>query len=283
MRTLGWYLDAVFSVHRDVSSSTLQQYGIAVRLFEAWSGGGVPLDKLDEGRLSEFLRDYGASGRSPETVRAKRQAILRLWRSAAEDGYCRWPAARVRSPRIHRKAVQAWTIDEVRSLLVACRGLKRWHKCGLRRSVWFDLAIRLAWDTGLRLGDLARLRVSDVRPDGTGVVTQSKTGRVVAFSLSPSTMVALRLSLISVPRQLCVPWTGSHETFGLQVRRLVAAAGIRAGTWKWLRRSSATDVEAQVPGSAWRQLGHAPGSRVAEVSYIDQSIVGAGSVRPREL
>jgi len=86
---------------------------------------------------------------------------------------------------------------------------------------------------------------------------------------------------------VAVPWEASQQTFMDQVRRLVAEAGIRQGTWKWLRRAGACDVEIQSPGrgQAARHLGHAPGSKIAEIHYIDPAVVWSevDAIAPRDL
>jgi integrase len=122
-----------------------------------------------------------------------------------------------------------------------------------------------------------------VRPDGTTTIIQAKTGRPVSVVLSPGTLEALRVSLAACPRLLVCPWPASQETFTAQVRVLVRRAGIRAGTWKWLRRASGTDVEVQRPGAGSVHLGHAPGSRVFAESYGDPEILGRLLPGPRPL
>ena len=274
---------AQYNLLRDVRPETVRQYEITARLYEAWAGGPVQLLELDEASVSAWLRDYAASGVVPETVRSKKVGILALWRAAADEGLCEPPTRRIRSVRVPYKPPTCWTWEEVSALLTACQGLKRWHRTGLRRSAGFDLAIRLAWDTGLRQGDQWRLPVADIRPDGAVSLVQSKTGRPVICQLSASTVEALRISLSVAPRQLVTPWLSSHETFDDQFKRLVAKAGIRPGTWKWLRRASATDVEIQRPGAATAHLGHVPGSRIAERSYIDPAQFSRTATTPREL
>jgi len=281
-QTLSAYA-ANYSLLRDVRPETVRQYQITARLFERWAGHPVQLVELDEQSVSAWLRDYAASGVEPETVRSKKVGILALWRAAADDGLCDPPTRRVRSVKCPYKPPTCWDWAEVSALLEACQGLQRWHRTGLRRSAWFDLAIRMAWDTGLRQGDQWRLPVADVRPGGVVSLVQSKTGRPLICQLSPSTVEALRVSLELAPRQLVTPWMASHETFDDQFARLVSKAGIRKGTWKWLRRASATDVEIQRPGSATAHLGHVPGSRIAERSYIDPAQFSRTTVSPREL
>jgi len=281
-QTLGAYA-ANYSLLRDVRPETVRQYEITARLYERWAGGPARLDELDEQSVSAWLRDYAASGVEPETVRSKKVGLLALWRAAADEGLCDPPTRRIRSVKCAYKPPTCWDVNEIMLLLDACRSLKRWHRTGLRRSAWFDLAIRVAWDTGLRQGDQWALPVSMVRPDGTIALSQSKTGRAVICQLSPSTLAALRRSLEIAPRDLLTPWMASHETFDDQFKRLVAKAGIRPGTWKWVRRASATDVEIQLPGSASAHLGHVPGSRIAERNYLDPAQLRRTVATPREL
>jgi len=264
----------------------MRQYAISVRLFESWAGGPVPLEQLDAETVSAWVRDYAASGVAPNTARSKRNHILIMWRAACDDGLCDLPTRRVRPVRVPQIAPVAWTRAEVEALLEACRGLKRWHPCGLRRCQWWDLAIRIAWDAGLRWEDqVRRLRLDQIRPDGTVAFGQSKTGRVVVLRLSASTMDAVAASRAAGPRELATPWLATHETFGRQLRRIVEIAGIRPGTWKWIRRASATDVEIQRDGAATEHLGHRPGSQIAVRSYIDAAQVAAHRLRvsPRPL
>ena len=276
------YLSGPYLVSRDIGTETRRQYEIAVRSFERWSGGPVPLDGLEEHRVSEWLRDLSAT-RAPSTVRAKRVQVLALWRAAADDGLCRGPTKRVRSPRVPWIQPVAFTHDEACRLLRATEGLRRWHPCGLRRSEWWGLAVRVAWDTGLRWGDLVSLEAEQIGPGGLVVRPQRKTGRPYIGRISPSTAESVRRSLERAPRPVLLPWEASHETFSRQFRHLTGLAGVRPGTWKWLRRGSATDVELERPGCASAHLGHRPGSSIAATNYLDPAILGSARVGPREL
>lgn len=279
--TLGAYVKGGYALLRDIKPDTIRQYQITADLFERWAGGPVPLDQLDEASVSAWLRDYAAGGVKPHTVRSKKNQVLALWRAASDDGLCDEPSARrVRRVRCPEQVVDAWTKAEVEQLLRTAATLPRPHRCGLSRAAWFDLAIRVAWDSGLRWGDLIALRVDSVQPDGTTVV-QSKTGKAVTFTLSPTTLEALAATLATCPRRLVCPWPASHETFNDQVRTLVAKSGIRAGTWKWIRRGSGTDVEAQADGTGHLHLGNTRG--VFEQSYLSPAILGRRTPAPREL
>lgn len=275
----------VYATTRELASETIRQYRTTAERLEVWAGEAVHLHDLNEMLVSAFLRDYGRAVR-PSTVRSKRTQIMALWRAAADEYLCDPPTRRVRSARVPWEPRDSWVVDEVRELLRAAGKLPRTFRNGLPRAHWFDLAIRIAWDTGLRWGDQVTLHRGDLCGDVV-VVSQHKTRRPVCSRLSASTMAALNQSLERFPRELLTPWAGSRETFNAQVRRLVEKAGVRPGTWKWLRRGSATDVEIQEPGRgmAARHLGHAPGSRIAEINYISPAAVAASVpiVSPREL
>jgi integrase len=279
--TLGGYARTGYSLTRDIKPGTLRQYTIVADLVERWAGRPVRLDELDERSVSEWLRDYSATVK-PHTVRGKKAMLLALWRAAADDGLANEPTARrVRRVRVPELVPTAWTKSEVESLLTTVAGLGRFHRCGLPRSAWWDLAIRVAWDSGLRWADTVALRVDAVGADGTATVIQGKTGRVSTFRLSKTTLGALGATLEACPRSLVCPWPSSGETFRDQFSRIVERAGIRAGTWKWIRRGSGTDVELQAEGAGHRHLGNT--RRVFEMSYGDPTQIGKRTPCPREL
>jgi integrase len=277
---------AVYATTHEIEVETARQYRIRAVRMEAWAGCPIMLTDLNELLVSGWLRAYAAEGWKPSTVRSKRTQLLALWRAAADEYLCEPPTRRVRSARVPWEPRDCWTLDEVNQLLRAASWLRNSPGGGMPRAEWFDLAIRVAWDTGLRWGDQIALRTDAIYNDVV-VVAQRKTRRPACGRLSRSTMAVLADSLRRWPRDRVTPWKWSHETFNAQVRRLVVKAGIRPGTWKWLRRGSATDVEIQEPGKgmAARHLGHAPGSKVAEINYLSPAIIAqhVPMVSPREL
>jgi integrase len=278
--TLNEYL-VEYGLTREICAEALRQYQIAVDLFDGWRseqglGERVRLDELNELEISAWLRDYSASGRAPATVRSKRVSIVSLWRNAADEGYVDPPKRRIRSQKVILSPV-CWDSSEVVRLLNACSLLKRTHRCGLPRRLWWELAVRVAWDSGLRKGDLFNLRVDQIPESGLFGIIQSKTKRLQVCRLDEPTLELMHKTLKLCPRELVCPWPASHETFSEQVKRLVCLAGVRPGSWKWLRRASGTDVEVQQLGAAARQLGHRPGSAVTYQSYVDPVIVATAA------
>lgn len=276
--TIGQYA-AEYSLLHPIRQGTARQLAISAALFERWSGAPVPLAELDERQVARWLREMEPT-RSAATVRSKRVAIMVLWRAAADEGLCDPPVIRIRVARAPAASPQCWTHAEVAKIADACRSLRRRHRCGLSRATWWRLAVSVAWDTGLRWGDQVALPVSAIQADGSAWVVQAKTGTPQLIRLGAGTLSLLRESLEECPRALVCPWPASHEAFAQQFRRILTAAGLSSGSWKWLRRSSATDAERQEPGAGARQLGHRPGSRVAAVHYLDQRICGSDWRRP---
>jgi hypothetical protein len=273
---------AEYAVLRPIAPGTAEQLAITARVFERWAGGPVRLDELDERAVIQWLRDL-ATKRSPATVRSKRVGLLLLWRAAADEGLCDPPLRRVRTGRVPLRPPEAWDAGEVERIMAACAALKRWHPCGLRRSEWWTLAISVAWDTALRWSDQMLLPVAAIREDRSAWVLQHKTQTPQLVRFRESTVELLRTSLEHASRSLVTPWPASHQTFARQFASIVAAAGVRRGSWKWLRRSSGTDAERQERGAGARQLGHRPGSRIAAMNYLDERICGTDWQRPRPL
>ncbi len=180
--TLADYV-AHYALTHPLERESIRQYEIAVRLIDRWAGHPVRIDELDSQLVSAWLADYGKTVR-PNTARSKRQMILALWRSAVDDGF-HDPVSlmrRVRRVRVPIEAPVAWTRQEIERLIAACATMPRWHRCGLRRSEWWALAIRVAYDTGLRWEDqVRRLRVDQVTglTGWTAVPTSVKQATVI--------------------------------------------------------------------------------------------------------
>jgi len=282
VQTLSGYLPE-YGLTRAIGAETARQYRMSVESLERFAGGPLPLDRLDPLQVSEWLRHLSES-RAPATVRSKRCQIVALWRAAADDGLCQPPQRRIRSAKCPWVAPTALAFADVQGLVAACHFLPRVHPCGIRRSEWWELAVRVGWDTALRWSDMIHLRVDQIGPEGVVVVTQQKTGRLLVGRLQRSTLALAVASVSRSPRGVLLPWAASHETFSAQFRRLAAKARLPArATWKWVRRGSATDAELHERGSASRHLGHREGSRVAAESYLDPRILGASGSGAREL
>jgi integrase len=271
-----------YGVFRAVEANTLHQLRVVADLYERWAGGPVRVDELDDRSVALWLREL-ATTRAPATVRSKRSQILVLWRAAAEEGLCDGPSRRIRVAPVPYRNPTAWTVAEVEAIQAAAATVKGTHACGMPRAAWWVLAIRLAWATGLRWGDLVKLEVAAVQGDGRVAVLQHKTRRLVIRQIDDETVRMLQQSIAECPRALAVPWPSSGETFRQQFRRLVKLAKVRPGTWKWIRRAGITDAEARRPGAGAEHAGHAPGSPITARHYLDRTLLGLDAAGPSAL
>jgi integrase len=178
--------------------------------------------------------------------------LLSLWNSAADDDLVPYPRMRrIRRAKVPELVVRCFTIAEVNRLIDAAGRLEGEYENGVTRRAYWRAAIMVAWDTGLRRGDVWRFRKSIVRDDGTLRVVQHNTKRVVAVRLRAGTVKALA----EIQHDEALRWTWAETYFGRHFKRLVKAARVSDGTFKWLRRSSGSYVELQQAGAGSKHLG----------------------------
>lgn len=217
---------------------------------------------------------------SAKTVKEYRSALLVLWKWLHEVGLVDERPERIRRVRVPKRTPVAWTFDELLSLLEVTSQLRRnVAQTDIPRRVWWTAFVHLAYATGLRLGDLLKLRWSDIRNDSVAV-TQNKTGDCVMAPLSPSALRALD----ELPRNgdYVLPWPGTRSNVFKTLRTIVKRAGVRPGTSRWIRRSFASYIERDHPGRAEEALGHASRG-LAQECYIDPTIAYPLRPSPPEL
>jgi integrase len=134
---------------------------------------------------------------------------------------------------------------------------------------WLPAWILIGYDTGLRFGDILGLTRSNIR-NGSVCCTANKTGKSLVRKLSSdATAAALVLiktsndgslfSGILTRRRAFVSWNHFLKRHHLR------------GSSKWLRRSCATYLDLNTPGSATNYLQHSSPA-LAMRHYIDQSL-----------
>lgn len=153
----------------------VQRYGDRLRRFAAWYGDR-PVAAIDA-HVAAAYRDHCAVDRQnrPGTVLNALTALRAFARWAIDHGHMAAdPTAGIRWPRRTRpapKPLSAAELAALRAILAAepADEVEAWHH---RRN---RLAIELMYYAGLRLGEVARLRVADVNlVDATVTVRESK-------------------------------------------------------------------------------------------------------------
>lgn len=257
--TLQDYLNR-YSLTHDVTASTVEHYKWVVRSFERLAGP-VELDSLSGDDVNRWLVWLRENGRSQYTIKQRRTSLLVLWRSAWQDGLAS-PIQPVRRLKPIQHDPQAWTLDEVRKLIATAMADKR-------RPLFWGSLVRAGYDSGLRLGNLLAMRIGQVAP--VMRLRQVKVSAPVAVQLRPETLKAVERQIAGRELSSLVwPLWGRREAFYRAFRGLVVRAGIRPGTFRWLRRTAATHVENVEAGSGTSLLGHTNRS-TTERWYLDRS------------
>jgi len=262
----------------DLSPGTIEQFRVAIRLFDRWAGKPQTLHGLSEEHVRNFLHDYYATGKSPATVNKKRSLLLSLWNHAYEEELLDRPPRTRRIPQAREcpPLPEAWTAQEVGRLLAAVGEVYR----GTFTATYLRALVLILYDTGARVSEVLRLQADDVDlQTGTLIFRATKIGTERLARIHPDTCFACR-ALLSLERAppgqppFSSPWdrTWLRELF----KRAARHAGLRVGrgnggVFHKLRRTSGSLVEAN-GGDGSRHLGNS--RRVFEKHYRDPRLGG---------
>jgi hypothetical protein len=214
-----------------------------------FAGRGDLESVLNEATVNAYLASL--NGLSPFTKNKYRADFLAVWRAAADEDRVPYPIARrIRKEKSPARVVECYLLHEVRVLVVAAEHLEGAYNNGVARREYWPAIIRAAWDSGLRRGDLWRIRSSMIRKDRTAVVVQNKTGQQIVVRFHPSTVKAIQRAGGSLEWPIC-EWC-----FGVHFQEIVALTGLGKGTFRWLRRGSGSRIDADHPGQGHNHLGN---------------------------
>lgn len=203
-----------------------------------------------------------------------RRELLTLWRFAYEEGLTSEPPLRVRRIKAAHAAPEAWSPDDLAKMLRLAEKDETIvnRKTGVRVSDVIPAWITLGFESGLRLHDMIELRAENYR-NGCVAVAAHKTGKVAVRRLSMACRNRLDGLLAKSPDKTVFRWTLPRRRALKTWREFLDRYQI-PGSSKWLRRSAATQMEADEPGSAAKWLDHS-NPAVARKHYIDQTLLGA--------
>lgn len=243
MRTLKEELD-LYLVYHHTSPETAAWYKRAASVYCTWAGCDPAIDQFNGELISRFLIAKLADGRSPYYVKSLRNGLRAVLGAIRGDA----PVEKIRTIKCPPLEPDGWTVEEVERLLSpGCDALPdRWR-------FKFRLCIALAHYLGLDRCDIERLEQTDFAESGAVICRRRKTGA------APSGGVPLEL--LAMIREQC-PRKGpicrmhiSAEWFRTIFGRITTKAGL-FGTFKKLRKSSGSMVEAANPGTGHRHLGN---------------------------
>lgn len=274
MLTLRDVYDRLATERLDLTAGTLQQYRISVGWF-AKVHGRVPLRDLTPLHIVGVMRHLKDRGRTERTVNNVRRNLLTVWRHAEDMGAnvppC--PPSR-RVPRMTEPVPlpRAWTADQMRRLIDACRRAPT--KRGWGAEHWTALVLTI-YDTSLRIGCLMRSTLDQLDTQTCSLSvpgTLQKGRRETCQPLHPDTVV--RLERLSRPDNRLFPWPYRREELWRRFREILKVAGLpngRRDQFHRIRRTSYTMVAVALGKDA--ASGHAAHRRDMSAHYLDQSFV----------
>jgi integrase len=259
-----------------LSHGGAEQLAVAVRQYSKWLGREATLGDLQQVPVLGFLRaQMGLL--APATINSKRQALLSLWRAAAEEGLLAWPP-KIPKLREPERLPVAWTLDQVSRLLQTARALPGiWY--GVPRGLAWEICLLLIWDTGVRVGSVLAAEVSqvDLAAGLWRVPAEHQKGRRRdrLFRLHPQTIDAIARSLGNGRTTTRLfPFPYRRREVWLHLKCLLRDAGLpfdRTHLFHCLRRTTES-YGAAARGIEWAAacVGHSPA--VARKSYISPLI-----------
>lgn len=219
---------------------------------EVFLGRGELAYCFNEATINRFLESL--TDLQSATRNKYRADFLAIWRAAADCDLVPYPQPRrLRRERHLPQVIECYTAGETRSILAAAERLPGAYSNGVARRHYWPAIIRAAWDTGLRRGDLWRLRSQQIRKDRTAIIVQNKTAQAIMVRFHQKTVKALDLAGGSLE------WVQCEWCFGEHFWDIVTQCGLNRGTFRWIRRGSGSTIEAAHPGLGHKQLGNTEG------------------------
>lgn len=213
------------------------------------------------------------------TVANERRQALTLWRWAWEEGLTDHAPRGVMKVKAPLRPVRAWTIADCRALV---KGAEVFFGKRMRNGVdigkFLQCWVLLAYETGARYGDIFSWKKDNFVLSSVGWVT-SKTGVPCTRQLSGRALALVAEMLAASPDGRVLGWVCCRRQSFKLMRHLISAAGLPAGSGRWLRRSAATHLEMNQPGKAQWFLAHKTAGLAAR-HYLDQSQLASDGLRP---
>jgi site-specific recombinase XerD len=165
------------AVERQLSQHTVQAYTADLSDFRKWLPAGVPIDEISGDTLKDYLTEMvGQRKLAVATVRRRFACLRAFFRRMVDLGHTSDPFGtwRLQLPR-RKRLPRALSRPEISSLLVSLRGIdaSRGAECDASLAA----AVRLMVSTGIRIGELCKLLIDDISPDGSSLRIHGKGSR----------------------------------------------------------------------------------------------------------
>jgi site-specific recombinase XerD len=236
------------ALERQLSGHSVQAYAADLRDFRKWLPGDVDIGDVTTDTLKAYLEEMvGVRKLTVATVRRRFACLRAFFRRACQkqqslDPFVNWRPLLPRRKRLPRTLSRGEA-----SFLLASRAAEI-GGAGEGEAV-FRTIVRLMVGTGMRVGELCKIKLDDLSPDGAVVRIHGKGARDrVAYVTDPGLRRDLQ-RLVSQRRKagaaaLFVNRHGAHlrpQSVRSKLRRLAKEAGLsRRVTPHMLRHTAAT-------------------------------------------
>lgn len=241
----------VCAVERRLSAHTILAYAADLADFGRWLQGGTGLPDISATTLKEYLAAITGERKLAVATVRRRFACLRVFfRYTADAGAATDPFASWRPKHPQRKRLpRALSRSEISSLLSSLKHKRQFAE--IDREGNLPIAVRLMVVTGIRVGELCKLQIDDMSPDGSALRIHGKGSRDRVAYVTDSGLarelcdhVRKRRRVSSSCRALFVNRHGAAmrtQTVRIKLRRYAAALGLtRRVTPHMLRHTAAT-------------------------------------------
>lgn len=168
--------------------------------------GGIRLDALNPLIVQRFINDLGDKGLADSTIKRIYNIVNTSLNAAVKKQIIsRNVAALIDKPKVRRKEIEVWDVNEVHAFLKFAKSYTRYY-----------IAFHLALATGMRQGEILGLRWMDVDFDrniisvrqtlahnGKSIITGAKTATSIrTISIDQQTASILNKHMLSTKREL---------------------------------------------------------------------------------
>jgi len=177
----------MLAAERGASANTLEAYGRDLRAFALFlAKRGVAPEAAGVADIRAFLGQIAQAGMAPRTAARRLSALRQFYRFLLTEGLRGDdPSAAVDSPRQGRPLPKILSEAEVDALLQAAQAGKGPE--ALRRAA----LVELLYASGLRVSELAGLRLAAAQRDQRLLIVRGKGGKERMVPLSPAARAAL--------------------------------------------------------------------------------------------
>lgn len=212
------------------SGNTDRLYNLSIKSFSRTIGRDATLEDLTDRNVRRHMERIVANGRSVATANKDRSQLVAIWRYAFTLRMIEI-SPKVQAYKEPERTPVAWMADELSLLLNAVDRLD--GSFGLiPRSLWWRAMIRLALDTGERIGAIFPAEWTWLRGQWFNAPAEHRKGNRSdrCYQLSPEVVDLLEsIKALNVPGQRIFYWPYCENYLWKHYGKILDSAGLPSG------------------------------------------------------